>query len=271
MKNPHTRSCFYQSKCQPQNLFSIFSCSILQVARPVSWTEPQFTDNVKIEHVMARLVSRLIQIMNGTIQFLIDKNSWIVSSAPCQAPTWVWESTWWSTRLLTRPRTRRSASSPSLSSSSSKSTPAESVFCFQTWLREKLVSCVPLFIHRGHICFYRWVLCRVGNTGRQIRLLVPKVIKVVISSTKIFTTLFFRRFLQAVDLSTSALAHREVWKAYYTFQTVGNHLQKCQLLIFCCSSQYLGLEVNPMSSPWTKKPWQPGFDFQYNALCLILQ
>ena len=43
----------------------------------------------------------------------------------------------------------------------------------------KNVSCVPLFIHPGHICFYRWVLCRVGNTGRQIRLLVPKVIKVV--------------------------------------------------------------------------------------------
>ena len=38
---------------------------MLQVARPVSWTEPQFTDNVKIEHVMARLESRLIQIMNG--------------------------------------------------------------------------------------------------------------------------------------------------------------------------------------------------------------
>ena len=39
---------------------------MLQVARPVSWTEPQFTDNVKIEHVMARLESKLIQIMNRT-------------------------------------------------------------------------------------------------------------------------------------------------------------------------------------------------------------
>ena len=37
---------------------------MLQVARPVSWTEPQFTDNVKIEHVMARLESSLIQITN---------------------------------------------------------------------------------------------------------------------------------------------------------------------------------------------------------------
>ena len=38
---------------------------MLQVARPVSWTEPQFTDNVKIEHVMARLKLRLIQIKDG--------------------------------------------------------------------------------------------------------------------------------------------------------------------------------------------------------------
>ena len=73
MKNPYTRSDFHWSKCQPQNQFSIVSCYVLQVARPVSWTEPQFTDNVKIEHVMARLESRITQTRNGNIPCLIEE------------------------------------------------------------------------------------------------------------------------------------------------------------------------------------------------------
>ena len=64
--------------------------------------------------------------------------------------------------------------------------PGRKYVVFSNLIAGKNVSCVPLFIYPEHICFYRWVLCRVGNTGRQIRLLVPKVIKV---------QLFFRNLL----------------------------------------------------------------------------
>ena len=168
---------------------------------------------------------------------MVHLKSWLVSPAPCQGPIWRWENTWWSTRLLTRPRTRRSASSPSLSSSSSKSTPEESMFS-NTIART--------FVWFIDYLSTRWVLCRVGNTGRQIRLLVPKVI---FSSNfnfffKFISKLFCSRFLQAADLSTSALAHREVWPKHL----LGMSLRLKMAQDFC-------LQRNPMVSPGTKKPW----------------
>merc|ERR1712037_265937 len=102
-----------------------------------------------------------------------------------------------STRLPTRPRTRRSASSPSLWSSSSKSTPAESGCC-------------------------------VGSATQGGRLGCS-----------------CQRFLRAADSSTSAQAHRKLGLLHFS-DIWGSSAKKCQLLIFSCSSQCVGLEGDLM-------------------------
>jgi len=90
-----------------------------EVARPVSWTEPQFTDNVKIEHVMA---SALPGSDMGLGKHLV------IYQATDEAKN-----------------------------------------------KEKCVFTITVVQFKQEHPGRKWVLCRVGNTGRQIRLLVPKV------------------------------------------------------------------------------------------------
>ena len=181
---------------------------------------------------------------------MVHLKSWLVSPAPCQGPIWRWENTWWSTRLLTRPRTRRSASSPSLSSSSSKSTPEESMFS-NTIART--------FVWFIDYLSTRWVLCRVGNTGRQIRLLVPKVI---FSSN--FN--FFSNSSQNCSVPGSSRLPTYPPQPWLIEKFGLNICWECPWgsrwpKIFVCKEiQWCRLE-----------PKNPGFDFQYNALGFILQ
>ena len=70
--------------------------------------------------------------------------------------------------------------------------------------------------------------------------------------------MFCSRFLQAADLSTSALAHREVWPKNLLGMFL--RLPLGPRVLFAKKSNGVA---------WNQK--KPGFDFQYNALGFILQ
>jgi len=90
-----------------------------EVAKPVTWKEPQFTDNVKIEHVMTSAIPGSDMALGRHL---------VIYQATDKAKN-----------------------------------------------MEKCVFTITVVQFKQDHPGRQWVLCRVGNTGRQIRLLVPKV------------------------------------------------------------------------------------------------
>merc|ERR1719429_381210 len=90
-----------------------------EVAKPVTWKEPQFTDNVKIEHVMTSAIPGSDMALGRHL---------VIYQATDKAKN-----------------------------------------------MEKCVFTITVVQLKQDHPGRQWVLCRLGNTGRQIRLLVPKV------------------------------------------------------------------------------------------------